>query len=101
VIEEKTNSPFFTKICYHDIEDDKYNLLAVPPNFSLLKKEDKQYLLLSEVTEIKRGCFELKREEFASSGYAKVYQPNHAISGDFSSGDRYIPEERYQQLKEP
>ncbi|CAG8449786.1 9079_t:CDS:2 [Ambispora gerdemannii] len=99
VIEEKTNSPLFTKIYYRDIENDKYNLLAVPPNFSLLKKANKEYFLLSEIANIKRGCFELKREEFASSGYAKVYQPNHAISGDFSSGDRYIMEERYQQLK--
>jgi type I restriction enzyme S subunit len=71
----------------------------VPPNFSLLKKESKKYLLLSEIADIKRGCFELKREEFVSSGAAKVYQPNHAISGDFSSGDRHISEEKYQQLK--
>ncbi|CAG8725795.1 24923_t:CDS:2, partial [Racocetra persica] len=86
-------------IYYRDIENDKYNLLVVPPNFSLLKKTSKSYLLLSEIAELKRGCYELKREEFANSGYAKVYQPSHAISGDFSSGNRYISEERYQQLK--
>ncbi|CAJ0912287.1 9079_t:CDS:2 [Entrophospora sp. SA101] len=82
-----------------DIENDKYNLLAKPLDFSLLKREDKQYFPLSEIADVKRGCFELKRAEFMSHGFAKVYQPNHAISGDFSSGDRYITEERYQQLK--
>ena len=99
VIEEKNSSLSFTKIYYKDIENDKYNLLAKPLDFSLLKREDKQYFPLSEIADVKRGCFELKRAEFMSHGFAKVYQPNHAISGDFSSGDRYITEERYQQLK--
>jgi len=101
VIEEKTNSPLFTKIYYKDVEKDGYNLLTRPYNFPLPKDKEKNYFPLSEIAYIFRGPFgsNLKKEEYVINGSWKVYQQEHAINNDFSRGGRYITEEKYQHLK--
>jgi type I restriction enzyme M protein len=99
VIEEKETSPLFTKIFFSEVEKNDYNLLNKKYNSSLPKNKEKEHLPLEEIAIVFHGCYELKKENFVSSGFAKVYRQNHAISGDFLSGDYYITEEKYQQLK--
>lgn len=100
LIKEENPSPLFTKIYYKDIENNKYNLLTRPVFLSLPKnQEKKKYISLSEITDTWRGCVEPKAEEFANNGFAKVYQSSHATNDNFSLGNRYITEEKYQQLK--
>jgi hypothetical protein len=103
VIEEKTSSPLFTKIYYQDIENNDYDLLfkinaddIIPP-----KGKEKEYFLLPQVADIFRGPFgsNLKKSDFVINGPYKVYQQEHVIKNDFSLGNRYISEEKYQQLK--
>jgi type I restriction-modification system DNA methylase subunit len=100
VIEEKANSPLFTKIYYKDVEENGYNLLIRPYNFPLPKNEKNNYLLLSEVTRVFSSyrASSLK-EDFINNGSYKVYQQEHVINNDFSLNDRYISEEKYQELK--
>ena len=70
VLEEKTNSPLFTKIYYKDVEENGYNLLIRPYNFLLPKDKEKDYFLLKEITHIFRGPFgsDLKKEEYVING---------------------------------
>jgi hypothetical protein len=100
VIEEKTNSPLFTNIYYKDVEKNGYNLLVRPYNFPLPKDKEKSYLLLSEVARIFSSyrASSLK-EDFINNGSYKVYQQEHVINNNFSLNDRYISEEKYQELK--
>ena len=55
MLEEKTNSPLFTKIYYKDIEENGYNLLIRPYNFPLPKDKEKNYLPLSEIATLQHG----------------------------------------------
>ena len=55
---------------------------------------------LSKVAYFRRGPFggSLKKEIFVTSGY-KVYEQQHAIKNDFSIGNYYITEEKYNEMK--
>lgn len=55
---------------------------------------------LGEVADFRRGPFggSLKKEIFVSSGY-KVYEQQHAINNDFSIGEYYITEEKFNEMK--
>ena len=49
---------------------------------------------------IKRGPFgsSLKKEVFVPSG-VKIYEQQHAINNDFTLGQYYVDEAKYQELK--
>ena len=56
-------------------------------------------LVASERHAIKRGPFgsAVKKAYFVPSGY-KVYEQQHAISGDFARGSYYVPQEKFEEL---
>ena len=57
-------------------------------------------MLLSEIARIFSSyrASSLK-EDFINNGSYKVYQQEHVINNDFALNDRYISEEKYQELK--
>ena len=58
------------------------------------------FIVKNERYAIKRGPFgsHLKKQFFVESGY-KVYEQQHVIKNNFSLGDYYIEEKKFQELK--
>jgi type I restriction enzyme S subunit len=67
-------------------------------NVKMLKLSE---LASKEKNSIKRGPFgsAITKDIFVPSGY-KIYEQKHAISGDFSLGNYYIDERKFQQLSD-
>ena len=72
-------------------------LYELPAGWSYVKLTD---IVGKEKTSIKRGPFgsALKKAFFVDSGY-KVYEQKNAIKDDFSLGEYYINEEKFNELK--
>ena len=100
VIEEKESSPLFTKIFFSEVEKNDYNLLTKSYDFPVFKSREKEHLSLSEIARVFSSyrASSLKNY-FINNGSCKVYQQEHVINNDFSLNDRYISEEKYQELK--
>jgi restriction endonuclease S subunit len=103
VVKEEETSPLFTKIYFQNVINNDYDLIFNPDSNIITppKGKEKDYLPLPEIADIFRGPFgsNLKKSDFVNSGSYKVYQQEHAINNDFSLGNRYISEEKYQKLK--
>ncbi len=71
--------------------------IKIDPDWEMVKLED---LLSNEKYSIKAGPFgsSLKKEFYVKEGY-KIYGQEQVIKGDFSYGDYYIDEQKYQELK--
>ena len=72
-------------------------LYELPEGWEYVKLTD---IVGKEKTSIKRGPFgsALKKAFFVDSGY-KVYEQKNAIKDDFSLGEYYITEEKFNELK--
>ncbi|MBQ9182866.1 MAG: restriction endonuclease subunit S [Neisseriaceae bacterium] len=69
-------------------------------NVPFIENENYQFVKLDDICEFKRGPFggSLKKEIFVSQGY-KIYEQQHAIRNDFSIGDYFITEKKFNEMK--
>jgi len=89
--------PSVMEVVDHAELNEGFKIFTLPKDWKI---ESIEKVISNKKWAIKRGPFgsAIKKSFFVESGY-KVYEQQHAIYDDFSRGDYYVNEEKFQELK--